>query len=312
MAHMTQPITIAHLTDVHLGPIAGFSPRYWNLKRATGYLNWTRNRRHLYRRDVLDRIVADMHKQRANHIAVTGDLANIGLPQELEQALAWLQTLGAPGQVTVIPGNHDIYSGIGRDPGTRRWAAAYMASDAQGMGFAPKGAHFPFVRVVGDVAIVGVNSAVPTPPFMAWGKVGKDQLARLAGTLDRLAPTGLFRLVLIHHPPLPDQASRARGLRDAGALEAVLMRHGAELVLHGHNHLNMLAWRAAPSGPFPVVGAPSASLGAPHGREPLARYNLYTIDAAARRIAMTGRGLVEPGGPVVELERRTLVPMLPA
>jgi len=33
---MTMPITIAHLTDVHLGPIAGFEPRYWNLKRAAG------------------------------------------------------------------------------------------------------------------------------------------------------------------------------------------------------------------------------------------------------------------------------------
>jgi 3',5'-cyclic AMP phosphodiesterase CpdA len=311
MAQMTQPITIAHLTDVHLGPITGFSARYWNLKRATGYLNWARNRAHLYRRDVLDRIVADVRAQRPDHIAVTGDLANIGLPQELEQALAWLETVGTPEKVTVIPGNHDIYSRIGRDPGTRRWAA-YMARDAQVIGFAPAGAEFPFVRVVGGVAIVGVNSAVPTPPFMAWGEVGKDQLARVANTLDKLAQTSLFRLVLIHHPPLPGQASRTRGLRDAAALEAVLMRHGAELVVHGHNHLNMLAWRVAPSGPFPIVGAPSASLGAPHGREPLARYNLYTIDAAARSISMLGRGLTEPGGPVVELEHRTLVPMLPA
>ena len=34
------------------------------------------------------------------------------------------------------------------------------------------------------------------------------------------------------------------------------------------------------------------------------------IDPATRSIAMTGRGLAEPNDPVIELERRTLVPML--
>ena len=86
------PITIAQLTDVHLGPIAGFTPRYWNLKRALGYVNWQRNRRYAYLRDVLDRLVADMRRQAPDHIAVTGDLANIGLPQEHINALAWLQS----------------------------------------------------------------------------------------------------------------------------------------------------------------------------------------------------------------------------
>lgn len=304
---MTTLITIAHLTDVHLGPIAGFDPRYWNLKRALGYLNWVRNRKGAYQRDVLDRIVADMAAQTPHHIAVTGDLANIGLPQEHIDALAWLKSLGPPERVTVIPGNHDIYSYIGRDPGTRRWAA-YMASDAQGAALAGTGEDFPFVRVIGQVALIGVNSGVTTPPFMAWGHVGSDQLARLATILDRLGRAKLFRAVLIHHPPLPGQASHARGLKDATALEEILTRSGAELVIHGHNHRNMLAWRKSPTGPIPVVGAPSASLGRSHKHEPLSRYNLYRIDPAARRIHMIGRGLAEPGGNVVELERRTLAP----
>jgi len=301
------PITIAHLTDVHLGPIAGFSPRYWNLKRATGYYNWMRHRRYAYQRDVLDRIVADMLEQRPDHIAVTGDLANIGLPQEHINALAWLETLGPPERVSVIPGNHDIYSRVGRDPGTRHWAS-YMASDVQGADFIRQASDFPFVRVLGTVALVGVNSAITTPPLMAWGRVGRDQLAAIARALDGLARANLFRVVLIHHPPLPGQAARARGLLDAAALEAVLARHGAELVIHGHNHVNMLAWGTGPSGRFPVVGAPSASLGRRHRHEPLGRYNLLRIDAARRCVDLVGRGLAEPGGAIVELERRALVP----
>jgi len=308
---MTTPITIAHLTDVHLGPIAGFGPRYWNLKRAAGYYNWMRHRRLAYRRDVLDRIVADMSAQQPDHVVVTGDLANIGLPQEHINALAWLEALGPPERVTVIPGNHDIYSRIGGDPGTRRWAP-YMVSDLQGADFAHHAVDFPFVRVLGQVALVGVNSAVPTPPLMAWGRIGRDQLAALAETLASLGGADLFRVVLIHHPPLPGQTSRARGLQDAAALEAVLARHGAELVIHGHNHINMLAWGTGPSGRFPVVGAPSASLGRRHRHEPLGRYNLYRIEPAERSIAVVGRGLAEPGGPVVELERRALTPKVQA
>ena len=128
---MKTQITIAHLTDVHLGPIAGFSPRYWNVKRLLGYANWLRNRRDAYQREVLDRIVADLMTQAPDHIAVTGDLVNIGLPQEHINALAWVESLGAAHAVSVIPGNHDIYSRLGGDPGTARWSA-YMASCAQG------------------------------------------------------------------------------------------------------------------------------------------------------------------------------------
>jgi 3',5'-cyclic AMP phosphodiesterase CpdA len=310
--------TIAHLTDVHLGPIAGFVPRYWNLKRGLGYLNWVRKRRHDHRRTVLDRLVADMLEQRPDHIAVTGDLANIGLPQEHINALAWLRNLGPPDRVTVVPGNHDTYSFIGSDAGTRRWAA-YMTSNPEGLTFIDSNADGPpFVRVLGDVALVGVDSAVPTPPMAAWGRVGAGQLARLAAVLERLRGRGLFRLVLIHHPPLPGQADTARGLRDTAELAAILEGGGAELVIHGHNHRNMFAWLAcAPDaedtpGRIAVVGAPSASLGRVHRREALARYNLFRIarHSAGRterwRAELVGRGLVEPDGPIMEIERRSL------
>jgi hypothetical protein len=324
-------LTIAHLTDVHLGPIAGFTPRYWDLKRGLGYLNWIRKRRHDHRRPILDRIVADLVRQEPDHIAVTGDLANIGLPQEHIDALTWLRSLGPPDRVTAIPGNHDIYAWVGHDPGARRWAE-YMVSNPAGQGFVDVADKtWPFVRVIGEVALVGLNSAVPTPPLMAWGVVGRAQRERLEVVLARLGAAGLFRLVLIHHPPLRGQAEATRGLRDAGDLEAVLARAGAELVIHGHNHRNMLAWlptaaatrgqRTGAARPIAVVGAPSASLGRTHGREPLARYNLYRIRreaglealeaaqapaAAPWCIEMVGRGLAEPSGPVIELERREL------
>lgn len=303
---MKTQLTIAHLTDVHLGPIAGFSPRYWNVKRLLGYANWMRNRRDAYQREMLERIVADLATQAPDHIAVTGDLVNIGLPQEHINALAWVESLGAPHAVSVIPGNHDIYSRLGRDPGTARWSA-YMASCAQGAEHAGD-SDFPFVRMLGGVAVIGVNSAIPTPPLVASGLVGAEQLARLDRVLERLGRAGHFRLVLIHHPPLPGQARRFRGLTDAAMLEEVLGRHGAELVLHGHDHHNTLSWCGTGAGATPVVGAPSASLARPHKSEPLARYNLYRIAGPPWSIELVGRGLEQAGGGIVELERRMLLP----
>jgi 3',5'-cyclic AMP phosphodiesterase CpdA len=307
---VTTVFTIAHLTDVHLGPIEGFTPSYWSVKRALGYLNWQHQRKSAHVRSVLDRLIADLRANAPDHIAVTGDLVNIGLPREHINALAWLTALGPPERVTVVPGNHDIYAHLSNDPGAMRWQE-YMTSDAHGLALIGDAKDpFPFVRRVGEVAIVGLNSAVETPPLIASGRLGQRQLLRAADLLDRLANQGHFRLVLIHHPPLPGQASRARGLVDAAALEQVLLRHGAELVIHGHNHLNMRTWCTGPRGPFPVIGAPSASLGHSHMREELARYNLYRLGMGTNgtSIEMIGRGLDAPEGSVVELERRILRP----
>jgi len=297
------PFTIAHLSDVHLSPIDGFTPRHWSLKRALGYANWLRQRRGSYSGAVLERIVADIRAAAPDHIAVTGDLVNIGLPKEHSGALEWLEALGPPQRVSVVPGNHDIYVRMGRDPGVARWAR-YMASDDACDDASPqRELSFPFLRRLGPVALIGINSAVPTPPFLASGRIGSLQRARLARLLQALGAEGLFRLVLIHHPPLPGQARRLRGLTDAAELEALLIGSGAELVIHGHNHHNMLAW----CGPIPVVGVPAAALARTRGRVPLARHNLYRIAGPPWKIELIGRGLIEPDGPIVEIERRQLL-----
>jgi 3',5'-cyclic AMP phosphodiesterase CpdA len=294
-------VTFGHVTDVHLGPIRGLSPQYWNLKRAAGFVNWQRKRVAIHRRDIADRLIADLKAQTPDHIAVTGDLTNLGLPLEHAGALDWLQSVGTGDHVSVIPGNHDIYSSIGRDHGVTRWREYMTGGEAD--------SPFPFVRRVGPLALIGLNSAVPTPPMIAAGELGHAQLERLAVLLKQLAAENVFALVMIHHPPLPGQAAASRGLRDAAQLEQILQTHGAGLVIHGHNHRNMLAWCHGPKDAFPVVGAPSLSAGLMHKGEPLARYNLYSIKTGAGppSIEMTGRGFAEPGGPIVELERRVLV-----
>ncbi len=304
---MTETFTLVHLSDVHLGPIEGFYPRHWNAKRGLGYLNWQRGRRRLHRRQVADLIAADALAQGPDHIAVTGDLANLGLPGEFAYALQWLTTLGPPDRVSVVPGNHDIYSGrIGANSCLVTWAQFMRGSDAQD---AEGPVHFPYVRRLGPVTLIGLNSAIPTPPFVAAGRLGKDQIAEFAGVLERLGDEGCIRVVLIHHPPLPGQAPPRRALADAAEMAEVLDRHGAELVLHGHNHRDMLAWRTPSDRGVPVLGVASASTAEAHNDEPPAQYHLLRIrrEDGVVRIACETRGLARTGGEVVSLLLRDLV-----
>ena len=108
VSRMIETYTIAHLSDVHLSPIVGFYPKYWNVKRALGFANWQRGRSRVHQREVADQLIADAKALRADHIVITGDLVNLGLPKEYEAALQWLNSVGPPDRVTVVPGNHDI------------------------------------------------------------------------------------------------------------------------------------------------------------------------------------------------------------
>lgn len=293
--------TLAHLSDPHL-PMP--QARVLDLlgKRATGYFNWWRNRVALHRPEALAGIVADIHARKPDHIALTGDLVNISLPDEFARASRWLSTLGAPDRVTVIPGNHDVYVATRWREGLGLWGA-YMAGDSQPP--ATDFSVFPTVRRRGPVALVGLNSGVPKPPLLATGTLGDAQIAAAGKLLEELGREGLCRVVMIHHPPLTTE-SRFKRLTDAAAFQAMIRRVGCEIVLHGHNHRSEVARIAGPQGAIPVVGVTSASAAADskYGR---ARYHLIGIErgTAGWRISLDIRALkadgtgCEPDGRIV-------------
>jgi 3',5'-cyclic AMP phosphodiesterase CpdA len=306
---MSGTFVLAHLSDVHLAPMPALWPRHWNVKRFFGFVNWHRRRRFVHRLEALEKLTDDLRRQELDHIAVTGDLANIGLPVEHEAGLRWLEMLGDPEHVSVIPGNHDIYTPLRRDLGVRRWQA-YMTSDGD-LESDARSMTFPYVRKRGRFALIGMNSAFETPLGYATGRVDTKQLDRMKALLGTLGRQGAFRIVLIHHPPLVGQAASHRALTNAADVESALVDAGVELVLHGHNHRNMLAWRSTGEGhPFPVVGVPSASFAYTENSDMLARYNIYRISLEHQRstIEMIGRGLRTVAGHVEELERRHLFP----
>jgi 3',5'-cyclic AMP phosphodiesterase CpdA len=274
--------TLAHFSDPHLGPLPAAGWRELANKRLSGFFSWTRNRVDIHRPEVLTLLLEDLKRQTPDHIAITGDLINISLPAEFRAAARWLEGVGTPERVTIIPGNHDAYVAMPWGESLAQWAP-YMAGerDRAGKTSEPQShADFPFVRQLGDIALIGTSTAVPMPPFIAAGRLGRPQLDLLRRQLLELGQRGLFRVVLIHHPPFGGGAYKRKSLLDAKDFHAVLAEAGAELVLHGHTHVSGLGRIETAKGPIPVIGVPSASAVAA-GHKDASRYHLYRINKQA-------------------------------
>ena len=311
---------LAHISDLHLEPPGAPSFRELMSKRLIGYGNWRHRRRGQHRQATLAKLVRDLKAQSPDHTAITGDLINLALPGEYENAANWLGRFGQPDEVSVVPGNHDAYVRVPYELAMGKWAP-YMTGDKMTRDwFGGADGTFPYVRIRGEIAIVGISSAIPSPIFMAYGHLGRSQIERLAVVLRRLGKEGLFRVVLIHHPPISASAARWKHLLDEKKLRAALERNGAELVLHGHLHRRSIRYLRGPQGYTPIVGVPSASLAPSHHR-PSAAYNIchidrvngeWTLEIATRTIKPSGKGFAdvafnESSAPV-ELRRAPVPP----
>ncbi len=279
--------TLAHLSDPHLNPMPRVSFADLIGKRAAGYANWLRARRHVHDMALLERVMADIAAEKPDHIACTGDVAHIGLPAEFPTAIAFMKRLGATENVSFVPGNHDAYvpsslAALSRDLGP------WCRSDEGAEGY-------PWLKVRAHVALIGLSSAVPTGPLMAWGRLGQEQIDKAEMLLVYAAKRGLRRVVLIHHPPHVGGAKAGRELKDAAAFEAMIAAAGADLVIHGHNHKTSLAWLGGAVARTPVVGVPSSSVGARSHAEK-ASWHLIRIPADPAPIIIERRGLTPTGG----------------
>ncbi len=285
---------IAHLSDPHLPPAPFPGGREWRLKRFLGWVNWNRSRRRIADSAMLARLVADLRAQNPDHVAMTGDAVNLALRSEFASAGEWMRTLGP--DVSFTPGNHDAYVKDALGP-LRETFLAWT-----------EGYRFPYLKRRGEVALIGLNSGVPTLPFLATGRLGERQLDAFRALLGETR--GLARIVMIHHPPMRGgKAPWLRGLDDARAFEAIIAEAGAEAILHGHTHRIMahaLASRATrnAAGFVPVLGAPSASARASDTAH-RACYHLIDVDknsAADWRVTWRSRGLVMDADAIGELE----------
>ncbi|MPZ44792.1 MAG: metallophosphoesterase [Betaproteobacteria bacterium] len=293
-------ITVAHVSDLHLPfePKLGLAQRL--SKRQLSAWAW-RRRRNIQSETILAALAAELRAADLDHMVITGDLVNFALPEEFARAAAWLQALAPADRISVVPGNHDALVRVAESEGLGRWSA-WTSTDG----------NWPFVHRREGLALIGLNSARPTAPLLARGRIGADQLARLEAVLNEEARTGRIRVVAVHHPVASGAVSWRRALADRAELGAVLQRAGAELVLHGHAHnarLDALPGPHGMRGMIPCLCVPSSSA-LPNAKDEAARWHRLSLSPAGRAevairqwSAAEGR-FVDAGGYELCLPRR--------
>jgi len=274
---------LVHISDLHYAPLPPVSWMQLCNKRLIGYINWQKHRKNSMATGCYEALIRHMRRQEFQHLAISGDLVNLALPQEFLRARERIAALGAAENVSLTFGNHDAYV-----PGALKQACAVFApwikGDAAVQG---GGTHaFPYMRVRGEMAFIGVSSAIATPPFCAAGYFSARQAKNLAAMLRQARAAGLFRVVMIHHPPLYHATYWQKKLWGIKRFQNAVASEGAELVLHGHTHLPTLSFipsradEANPEGKAAVVGVPAA--GQSFGdRKPPAGYNLLSFEKKA-------------------------------
>ncbi|MGD8976826.1 MAG: metallophosphoesterase [Gammaproteobacteria bacterium] len=279
---------LLHLTDPHLTSLEKQSLAGLNAKRSLSFLSWRRKRRFQHAPRALEHVTGAARLEGADQILVTGDLTHIGLPEEIRAARPWLESLGAPAGVMLVPGNHDLMARDSWGPVATNWNDyLHLPSDLAGGGIQDA---FPVMREVGDLVIIGVASAHPTPVLMASGSLGDGQMQRLEEMARDARRQRKFCCLLIHHPPVPGIVSRRRALADAAGLELLLERQGVDLVLHGHTHRN----EEVAVGGRMIYSTASASSVTAHAP---AAYRIIDVDRDAEgwRVEMTLKSLAGAG-----------------
>ncbi|HSB54094.1 MAG TPA: phosphodiesterase, partial [Gemmatimonadales bacterium] len=160
---------------------------------------------------------------RPDVVIVTGDIVDLGLPEEYELARAALARLTLP--VLVLPGNHD-------ERGHCRAALGHCLGEVLGPDcLAYVDDRFP-------VRIVALDSVIP---MRGEGRLGAPQLEWLARTL--AAGAARPTVVALHHPPFDVGIGfmDRLGLEDREELLAILSRHPQVVgVLAGHVHRTII------------------------------------------------------------------------
>jgi 3',5'-cyclic AMP phosphodiesterase CpdA len=290
-------LRIAHISDLHvLSPTGVELRRVLFDKRLTGYFNLRAGHARSYRPEHL-RAVVRAAAAEADQLVVTGDITNLSLESEYLEARRLLDEAAQSVEVTVVPGNHDIYLPfILKERRFPHHFARYMQSDLPELALDLQAGPFPSVKLRGQAALIGLSTAIPRPPFVSAGLLGHAQLEALGRVLRHPEVVRRTPVILLHHDPFDSRLRLAQlqgGLVDARDLREVLQPLHRGLVLYGHLHQRRHGWLPTAAGGLDAVCATAAALAHPDDAV-RAAFNLYELDDQGALASVRAR-VLEPG-----------------
>ncbi len=245
-------VRLGHISDLHLADRARY-PRHGLSARDCD--------RHSVK--VLKKILNALVEEQVDHLLVTGDVTLSGETSEFERAAELLRPWAESGKLTVLPGNHDVWS----------WEAAaswrfLRVLGPDGRGMKKPVASFPLsVELSPEVTLVALDTARwSEDPRSAAGAVGSEQLAAARELVKGALQGGRAVVLALHHhlaipsERVPSDRKLARmPLADAYQVVRLVAEVPVAAVLHGHRHVHFRLELPGPQGPTPVICAGSAS-----------------------------------------------------
>lgn len=230
---------IGHISDIHIFALSSLRPQRFLNKRLLGGANLLLRRRKSHSTALVQQAIKQLNELKVDHVAISGDITNLALEEEFALASNVISTIeGAPQSVSIVPGNHDAYI---KDATQKRLFehtfAHYLKSDLPEYQL---DSGYPFCHMLHDsVALIGLNSAIPTPYFISGGRVDERELRALLQILEDDRLKNRFVVVMVHHHLLPFPHSRSeipRRMANAPELLNILRKKDVGLAIHGHNH----------------------------------------------------------------------------
>jgi len=268
-------LLLGHISDLHLSdrgryPRNGFVPRDCDK----------------YSVRLAQRILDELEAAGVDHLVVTGDLTLSSEATEFERAAKLLRRWADAGKLTVVPGNHDVWTAE-----SVKTARFLRMVGPDGRGMRRPEATYPFAALpTPEVAIVAVDSAqFGEEPHDTPGVIGSAQLQACRELVREHVKEGRAVLLALHHHLLlpreriPSDALVARTpLLDADKVVRMVSDVRIAAVLHGHRHCAFRVDIPGAAGPTPVLCAGSA---ARVSDEPVrrARGFVYEIDRGGVR-----------------------------
>jgi 3',5'-cyclic AMP phosphodiesterase CpdA len=272
-------VRIAHLSDVHiLDARAGTKKARYRF--ATQLVSVGRSIDPLARAKRLAGALRSAKANGADHIVISGDLTEVGEQSEFEQFAEVLHDAKLPeDSITLVPGNHDVYSTGDAWPKAMKGPLACFAAASAALAG----------KIVERSGVAFLPVDTTRFQTMAWS--GGLFTKEMAAALERRIEDPAFRdkaiVVVVHHPPFhPVKMMKwIDGLRGGTIVLDLLARHPRLQLLHGHLHriFNHIVATSAvgvaallrpklgttPDAPTRVFGAPATCDGpeqAPHLR----------------------------------------------
>jgi len=221
---------IAHLSDVHILERRGANDGSYSIstRMVSVHRRLDDNARALKMKAALE----SAKRARADHIVISGDLTELGTPQQFERFAEVLHDSNIDAaRVTLVPGNHDAYdSSHGWKNAMAGPLRAYASSSATEPGRAIERETF---------TILPVDASRHQSIARSGGELTEAAAEALQRRIEDSALRAQATIVVVHHPPFGNDRNPWHfidGLRGHDRLLNLLVKHPQLHVLHGHRH----------------------------------------------------------------------------